>query len=238
MEIPRLLHVTICLLLLSAHAHTACSFAVVPTAKSTKKSTTTTTRLYIMRSSRSSNTRGGPERTKRQERIGHVVRTELSGILNSGVIKGRDVEYLDDELRRRISIVATDVSPDLRQARISVSVSSLKKAGADGTVDKRRAYSWLVRNTKQLRHTLAQRLKHMKSVPNLTFVQVNIAQATDVMYLIDSVSAGAKREAVDIFGGVNPKDMVFAGDDEDEDDEEWTEEDDEEWTEEDDDFFK
>jgi ribosome-binding factor A len=231
MELPRLLRVTLLVLL---SAHTACSFAVVPTPPTA--STTTTTRLYIMRSTRASpHTRrgSGPERTKRQERIGHVVRSELSGILNTGVIKGRDVEYLDDELRRRISIVATDVSPDLRQARISISVSSLKKAGADGTVDKRRAYSWLVRNTKQLRHTLAQRLKHMKSVPNLTFVQVNIAQATDVMYLIDSVTAGAKREAVDIFGGVNPEDIIFAGDDEEADDD-----DDEEWTEEDDDFFK
>ena len=159
----------------------------------------TTTALQVMRTSRSASSRSaGSVRSKRQERVGHVVRTELSKILHSGVIKGRDVEYLEDELRRRISIINTDVSPDLRQARISISVSSLKQAGADGTVDKRRAYSWLVRNTKALRHTLAQHLKHMKSCPQLTFVQVDVAAAVDVMYLIDQVSAGAKREKVDL----------------------------------------
>ena len=145
--------------------------------------------------SRSASSRSaGIDRSKRQERVGHVVRTELSKILHSGVIKGRDAEYLEDELRQRISIVNTDISPDLRQARVSISVASLKQAGADGTVDKRRAYAWLVRNTKPLRHTLAQHLKHMKSCPQLTFVQVDVAAAVDVMYLIDKVSAGAKRD--------------------------------------------
>jgi len=181
----------------------------------------TTTALQVMRTSRSASSRSaGSDRSKRQERIGHVVRTELSKILHSGVIKGRDVEYLEDELRQRISIINTDVSPDLRQARVSISVSSLKQAGADGTVDKRRAYAWLVRHTKQLRHTLAQRLKHMKSCPQLTFVQVDVAAAVDVMYLIDQVSAGAKREKVDL-------EEAAALDD-----------DDEEWEEDDDDFFK
>ena len=185
----------------------------------------TPTALFVMRTSRSSSSRGGSssERSKRQERVGHVVRTELSKILHSGVIKGRDVEYLDDELRHRISIVNTDVSPDLRQARVSISVSSLKQAGADGTVDKRRAYSWLVRNTKALRHTLAQRLKHMKTCPNLTFVQVDVAAAVDVMYLIDQVSAGAKRESLGLEEAMA---LEFADDD------------DEDWEEEDEDFFK
>eukprot|EP00977_Amphora_coffeiformis_P015157 scaffold4425_cov168-Amphora_coffeaeformis.AAC.19 len=165
----------------------------------TSRQSTTTTALQVMRTSRSASSRSaGSDRSKRQERVGHVVRTELSKILHSGVIKGRDVEYLEDELRQRISIINTDVSPDLRQARVSISVSSLKQAGADGTVDKRRAYAWLVRNTKPLRHTLAQRLKHMKSCPQLTFVQVDVAAAVDVMYLIDQVSAGAKREMVDL----------------------------------------
>lgn len=149
------------------------------------------------------------------------MRTELSKILHSGVIKGRDVEYLEDDLRQRISIVNTDVSPDLRQARVSISVSSLKKAGADGTVDKRRAYAWLVRNTKQLRHTLAQRLKHMKTCPQLTFVQVDVAAAVDVMYLIDQVSEGAKREKVDLEEAAA---LEF--------------DDDEDWEEDDDDFIK
>lgn len=179
--------------------------------------------MRTSRSASSSSSRSGSERSKRQERVGHLVRTELSSILHSGNIKGRDVEYLEDELRHRISIVNTDVSPDLRQARVSISVSSLKQAGADGTVDRRRAYSWCVRNTKALRHTLAQRLNHMKTCPNLTFVQVDVAAAVDVMYLIDQVSAGAKRESVDLGEAMA---LEFADDD------------DEDWEEEDEEFFK
>jgi hypothetical protein len=60
-------------------------------------------------------------KSKRQERVGQLVQTELSRILHTGIIKG-DVEYLADALRCRISVVRADVSPDLRQARISVSV--------------------------------------------------------------------------------------------------------------------
>ena len=69
----------------------------------------------------SSKSRKGDERSKRQFRVGELVRTELAKILHTGNIKG-DASHLEEELRQRISIVGVDVSPDLRQARISVSV--------------------------------------------------------------------------------------------------------------------
>jgi ribosome-binding factor A len=137
----------------------------------------------------------GNVRSKRQERVGHLVRSELASILHSGVIKGSNVEYLEDELRRRISIVNADISPDLRQARVSISI----RRGEDAdnyVVDQRRAYSWLVSSTKAIKHSLAQRMSHMKSCPNLTFVQVNVGAAVDVMYLIDKISKGYKRETI------------------------------------------
>jgi ribosome-binding factor A len=190
--------------------------------------------------------RGGGQpneiKSKRQERFGQFVSYELGRIIHSGLIKGRDVEQINDNLRQRISVVKSDVSPDLRQARVYVSIrssspSSLMKRGSiesftdprvddsQGTtvtvptnsndfsstgsnvppstlstpttssaVDKRQAYSWLVRNTKSLRHTLAQKMSHMKICPTITFVQVDVAAAVDVMYLIDqAVSAGKKR---------------------------------------------
>jgi hypothetical protein len=122
----------------------------------------------------------------------------------------------------------TDVSPDLRQARVSISVSSLKQAGADGTVDKRRAYSWLVgaQHETTMPHAGAtQRMKHMKSCPQLSFVQVDVAAAVDVMYFIDQVSSGAKREKVDLEEAAA---LEFGLDEDDEED----------WEEEDDEFFK
>jgi ribosome-binding factor A len=105
----------------------------------------------------------------------------------------------------------------LKQARISISVMAGKKGiESNPAVDKRRAYSWLVSNTKYIRHTLAQRMSHMKSCPNLSFAQVDVAAAVDVMYLIDKVASGFKRDLEDF--------------DED-DDEDWDDDDD------DDEFF-
>jgi len=127
------------------------------------------------------------------------VRTELGGILHSGLIKG-NVDDIDSELRQRISLVSVDVSPDLRNARVTVSVRSSTDPASNAAVDKRRAYAWLVRNVKPLRHSLAQRMSHMKASPNLSFVQVDVAAAVDVMYLIDKVAAGYKRERIGSFG--------------------------------------
>ena len=176
-----------------------------------------------------SSPRGKQDRSKRQERVGHLVRTELSTILHKGVIKGH-ADYLEDELRQRISVIHADVSPDLRQARVTVSIRKALDSDESNpaAVDKRRAYSWLVQNTKAIRHTLAQNLKYMKSVPNLTFAQADVAAAVDVMYLIDKVAEGYKRKAVGEFGGDDdslPRGMVDGIDfDEDEDDVEWIDE--------------
>jgi ribosome-binding factor A len=184
--------------------------------------------------------------------VGELVRTELATILHTGIIRGRDVTILEDELRQRISVVSVDVSPDLRQARVSVSIRNptvSSKGGQDGSgavnpaVDKRRAYSWLVENTKPLRHTLAQRMSHMKTSPNLTFVQVDVSAAVDVMYLIEKVSKGYERERIGEYGGdddslprglVKNEDGLIVAEDGDYDD---NDDNDDEWDEEDDDFF-
>lgn len=191
----------------------------VVTRPSHEWSTPTTTTVLFGRSTPNS----GKDRSKRQERVGHLVRTELASIIHRGIIKG-DAVYLEDSLRQRISVVSADVSPDLRQARISVSVRPSTNAEDNATVDKRRAFSWLVDSTKALKHTLAQRMSHMKNCPNLTFVQVDVAAATDVMYLIDKISKGYKRESVELDV---PQGVVDGLDfDADFDDEDWMEEDD------------
>mmetsp|Transcript_8261 Transcript_8261/g.12705 ORF Transcript_8261/g.12705 Transcript_8261/m.12705 type:complete len:235 (+) Transcript_8261:279-983(+) len=177
---------------------------------------------------RSSPTSGG-ERTKRQERVGHLVRVELSRIVHTGNIKGKNAGHLDDELRKRISIVNVDISPDLRQARISVSVR--RSSHEDADVDRRRAFSWLVKNTNPLRHTLAQQMSHIKaSAPALTFSQADVAAAVDVMYLIDKIAAGNdKRESLGMLGSENlvPRGIVDGMDFDDYDDgEDWIDDDD------------
>lgn len=198
------------------------------------------TKLYAIytpgrSASRSRNDRD--ERSKRQFRVGELVRTELARILHAGLIKG-DATFLEQDLRQRISIVSVDVSPDLRQARVSVSIrSAIKRRNDDGrdneengetetiyyeddpAVDKRRAFSWLVDNTKPLRHTLAQKMSHMKTSPNLSFNQVDVAAATDVMYPIDKVSKGYERENIgeyEFLGEFDEEDDLDDGDDWDE----------------------
>jgi len=242
--------------------------------------------IYTPGRSSSSSPRSGKnnhnnnERSKRQFRVGELVRKELATILHNGIIKGRDATYLEEDLRKRISIVSVDVSPDLRQARVCVSirnggpkpsVNNHNGSGSnnvngngndngngennnnnsnnnysnyyhedDPVVEKRRAFSWLVDNSGSLKHTLAQKLSHMKtSSPNLTFHQVDVAAATDVMYLIDKVSKGYKRdessvsELHEFLGGGGESD-----DDHDDDEDYFLDEDDDDWDEMDDDFFE
>jgi ribosome-binding factor A len=235
------------------------SFLTQPRPAYNAPSTTITTSLGVYYRSNSGG--GGSRRddkSKRQERVGQLVRAELSTILHRGTIKGDVDGYLEDELRQRISVVNADLSPDLKQARISVSIRAAAASAASATkpttpsrrsmisktesdededidddeedddkdqpivrsniaVDKRRAYAWLVKNAKPLRYTLAQRMSHMKSCPELSFVQVDVAAAVDVMYLIDKVSSGYKRDLVD---------TDFYYDDEDDDDDDEDDEDD------------
>lgn len=182
------------------------------------------------------------DKSKRQERVAHLVRSEIADIVQLGfpikAINTDNAPSIDEELRRRISIVTADVSPDLRQARITVSIFG------DNTdiIDKRRAYSWLVYCTKSIRHALAQRLSHLKVLPNLTFVQADVGSAVDVMQLIDKVTKeGYKRESLvlgEYFSGDDDHEeggtmMVPSGlqmgmdfDDDGEDDDGWMDEDD------------
>lgn len=185
---------------------------------------------------RSSSRYAASDRSKRQERVGHVVRSELARIIQAG-FPIKNVDPIDDELRRRINVVNADVSPDLRHARVTVSIIG---RGETSTVDKRRAYSWLVRSTKMIRHAMAQRLKHMKVCPDLKFVQADVGAAVDVMRLIEKVSDGYKRESVGVFGGLDDSTPFGAEDWEkmeelDDDDDGWVDldDDDEEWDEED-----
>jgi len=159
------------------------------------------------------------DRTKRQERVGQVVRAELATILHRGSVKN-DNDPIESELRRKINIVNADVSPDLRQARITVSIMAGGGDRSSDTVAKRRAYAWLVRNTKSIRYSLSQSMKHMKGgSPDLTFVQVDVGAAVDVMALIDKVSnENYKRDDISLDYEYNEEDWE---DEDDDDDDGW-----------------
>lgn len=214
------------LIILAAAVGFVDGFSTLPNnAQLSKISSNTELRMAYGRSSPISSR----DRSKRQERVGHVVRTEVASIISLGYQIKNPQGQIDDDLRRRINIVSADVSPDLRQARITVSIMRPSRKAevseeeevdedfeevdepkqvfpvsknGDAVIDRRRAYAWLVKNTKQIRHALSQRLSHMKTIPNLTFVQADVGAAVDVMNLIEKVSNGDyKRENLGSFGG-------------------------------------
>ncbi|CAM9863595.1 unnamed protein product, partial [Phaeothamnion confervicola] len=130
--------------------------------------------------------RGGrfrPDRgeSKRQARVAQLVTAELASIIRRGhAVKTAD--ELADHVRSKISVVDVLMSPDLRTARVLVSVYG-------NVLEKREAYAWLVRNARPIRGALASNLRDMKSVPELFFRQTDVGAAVDVMALIDRVSS-------------------------------------------------
>lgn len=105
---------------------------------------------------------------------------ELAKILRLGHgIKTKD--KIDDDVRCKIAVVDVDMSPDLRSAKVFISVYG-------DVLEKREAYAWCVKNTKSIRMALAAELKGMKRVPELYFRDTNIGAAVDLMALIDRVS--------------------------------------------------
>jgi hypothetical protein len=75
----------------------------------------------------------------------------------------------------------------------------------------------------------------MKNSPSLTFVQVDVGAAVDVMYLIDKVSSGYERERI---GEVGEDDSTVAKGGGGFFDGFYDQDDDDEWEEEDENFFE
>lgn len=163
--------------------------------------------------------------SKRQARVSQLLTGELAKILRHGHgIKTTD--KIDDDVRCKIAVVDVDMSPDLRSAKVFISVYG-------DVLEKREAYAWCVKNTKSIRMALASELKGMKRVPELYFRDTDIGAAVDLMALIDRVSDqdeanAAAREGDDYgdedmggFEGLTEEDFFtfdFDGDDDDEDD--------------------
>lgn len=118
--------------------------------------------------------------SKRQARVSQLLTVELAKILRLGHgIKTKD--KIDDDMRCKIAVVDVDMSPDLRSAKVFISVYG-------DVLEKREAYAWCVKNTKAIRMALCAELKGMKRVPELYFKDTDIGAAVDLMALIDRVS--------------------------------------------------
>lgn len=128
---------------------------------------------------------------RRGQRVGQVVRQELAAVIH----RGTGARGLKDDIRQMISIVDVSMSSDLRSARVRVSTLGER-------LDTIRAMRWLQENRKFIRHELAQRLTHMRRIPELQFVDVDISSPVRVMKLIDDMAHEDQGRS----GGLEPQD--------------------------------
>lgn len=118
--------------------------------------------------------------SKRQARVAQLIRGEIAVMVRRGAVKTSSP--LPDTLREKISIVDVSMSPDLRSAKIFVSVFG-------DAAEKRRAFAWLVEHSKPFKYALSQSLSDMKGVPEVHFKQTDIGAAVDVMTTIDRLAS-------------------------------------------------
>jgi ribosome-binding factor A len=159
------------------------------------------------------------EPSKRQLRVGRLLQSTLSTVIRQGFpIKTSD--WLDDHLRAKISVVDVICAPDLRNARVEVSIFG-------ETVEKREVFVWLVNNAKAIRHALSQQLKDYRSVPELHFRQTDLGAGSDMFALLEKL--GEERMAME--GGVDMEEWEGQEGEEGEGDEDAEDDDEVDWEE-------
>lgn len=111
--------------------------------------------------------------TRRTERIGNLLRQEISELLRNRVN--------DPRLSSFISITKVLVSPDLRQAKVLVSVLGTE-------AQKKEVLSGFAAASRFLRRELAQRLT-VRRIPELSFgIDDSIEQGARVLKLINHLT--------------------------------------------------
>jgi ribosome-binding factor A len=135
------------------------------------------------------------DKSTRQARVSELVRAELAKIIHNGYeIRGPRATILHSTLRHAINVLGCDVSPDLRNCRVDVSVISTKDITA---ANKREAFGWLTANLKAIKHALARRLSHMQRCPELVFKLTDIGKEMELMRVLDAISKGdVKRDTI------------------------------------------
>ena len=135
------------------------------------------------------------EATRRQARVAQQVRSELAVLIRDGATRVKSTARVDPAVLRATSVVDVTVSPDLRAATATVTTRG-------DAAQKREAFSWLVANAKGFRYALAQRLRHSKRVPEVTFRKADVGGAVALMRLIDEAVGDDEDDGV-IEGGLD-----------------------------------
>jgi ribosome-binding factor A len=136
------------------------------------------TRLFVQKRTKE-NSKNAKGDGIRQYRVARSLRDELSDIISNGDIKA--TTYPSEGLLRATSIVDVDLSPDLSFAKVYISVLG-------NSVEKRQVFVWLCENVGQVRYSLAQRLSHMRRIPDIFFKLSDSQANADLVSLIESIS--------------------------------------------------
>ncbi len=94
----------------------------------------------------------------RTQRLNSEYQREISSVI-SGALKNKE-----PDLKGIISVTEADVAPDLKTAKIYVSVL------ASSPAEKKRTFELILRNAGFIRHELAK-VMQMRTVPYLTFLE-------------------------------------------------------------------
>jgi ribosome-binding factor A len=117
--------------------------------------------------------------SRRTERVGELLREELSAILQR--------QMKDPRLNVLLSITEVNVAPDLKTAKVYLSVMGDESEQAS-------AFQAVRSATPYLRHELRPRLSSLRYVPELTFVpDHSIERGTRLTALIDEVVTHSER---------------------------------------------
>jgi ribosome-binding factor A len=155
------------------------------------------------------------ERSRRQRQYAEVVHQEISEVIRHADHVGK--QRIPDGVQEMIYVVECDVSPDLANARVQVSIAGERK-------DKISAMRWLRYNAAGLRYEFAKRNRHMKSIPNFSFEHVDVGAATDMMVRLEEIRSYDEAAALargDSIDDDDDENAWLAGEDEDN----WIEED-------------
>lgn len=113
--------------------------------------------------------------TIRLARFARNLRDELTDIIARCDIK--TINYPDDDLLLGTSIVDVEVSGDMSNAKVIISVLG-------NSVEKRQVFLWLSDNVGQVRYSLAKRMKFIKKVPNIVFKLMD-PQTAEIMAIME-----------------------------------------------------
>ncbi|KAJ8901264.1 hypothetical protein NDN08_007113 [Rhodosorus marinus] len=129
--------------------------------------------------------RGG---RRRPTRVGELYRRELSLIVREMVANAPRTAGLGSAL---ISVLDVDVSPDLRNATVKVSIFQTEDQKSD-------ALAYLKGRRKAIKGILSQSFKEMKRVPELRFVESDVASGFRTLELLNGISKQGSSSAADL----------------------------------------